>query len=332
MNRARKWTSLILGVVFLQIFLFLGYQMIKDPSGSTSNAEEMLNKFCPMLKGANFEDGVEELNEEIFEQLVEKWQKKVENSCCKVANEIFHRPMCWELAKQLNITTIDPVNYFPCLTYEPTLEVSELLSKFLHNTNETAIKIASSQTTMEKEEPVIAYFIMGYDRPLEQLIRLIDSVWHESNIYLIHIDVKMEKNKFELQKHLKKNPTKYSNVFVMYKSFDIDWGATGIALATLEGMFQLLDLNKAWNYFINLSDSDYPICSQPLLAKKLKPFLATNTNFDIGWMEDLPLRGFKNTLFSVVTETLLFVMYLTTEHVITFLFVFLKPVCLIVQQ
>ncbi len=58
-----------------------------------------------------------------------------------------------------------------------------------------------------------------------------------------------------------------------------------MVFATLEGIFLLLDLSENWDFVINLSASDYPLCSDAELSLRLENNV--ENNFDIG---KIPIR------------------------------------------
>lgn len=60
--------------------------------------------------------------------------------------------------------------------------------------------------------------------------------------------------------------------------------------ATLEGIFALLDINTKWDFVINLSSKDYPLCSDADLSSYLST--RKGKNFDIAQLPDYETEKF----------------------------------------
>lgn len=54
--------------------------------------------------------------------------------------------------------------------------------------------------------------------------------------------------------------------------------------ATLEGIFALLDVKSKWEFVINLSSKDYPLCNDEQLSSYLET--RKGRNFDIAQLPD----------------------------------------------
>jgi Core-2/I-Branching enzyme len=66
---------------------------------------------------------------------------------------------------------------------------------------------------------------------------------------------------------------------VLHQSFDVIWGGIEMVYATLESIFALLDISDKWEFVINLSSTDYPLCTD----EELSTYLGTRkgSNFDV---------------------------------------------------
>lgn len=67
---------------------------------------------------------------------------------------------------------------------------------------------------------------------------------------------------------LQSNP-KLTNVFVMPSS-SVTYAGVSMLVNTLDGMHALLLSNPSWDYFINLSGSDYPLTSKTAIRRLLR--------------------------------------------------------------
>lgn len=113
----------------------------------------------------------------------------------------------------------------------------------------------------------IAYLILVHRFP-NQFKRMFTAIYDSANYYLINIDKKSSNEIFnEIESFL----SVYPNVSII-KSENITWGGYSMVQAELDGIKFLLDIEKDWDYFINLSGQDYPLRSQKVIRK----FLSNN--------------------------------------------------------
>lgn len=95
--------------------------------------------------------------------------------------------------------------------------------------------------------------------------RLLQAAYHPRNYYLLHLDLEAsDSERLELAKYVKSENVlrEFRNVMVVGKANLItDKGPTMIA-STLQAIAILLKRAKDWDWFINLSASDYPLVSQ----------------------------------------------------------------------
>ncbi|MCX8532726.1 beta-1,6-N-acetylglucosaminyltransferase [Chryseobacterium luquanense] len=113
----------------------------------------------------------------------------------------------------------------------------------------------------------IAYLILVHRLP-NQFKKLFKAIYDSSNFYLIHIDKKASQQIGEDVKNFLKD---YLNVHIL-DSENVIWGGYSMVQAELDGMKYLLEMNKKWDYFINLSGQDFPLKSQEII----KNFLSKN--------------------------------------------------------
>lgn len=112
----------------------------------------------------------------------------------------------------------------------------------------------------ESSQANIAFFFQITETSLPFLPRLIDRLWHERNVLLIHVDAKCSDdalNKFKLRYQ---GLEKYSNIHYLNRE-SITYAGGSMLLNTLSAMEYLMNIEQPWDYFINLSGTDYPTVS-----------------------------------------------------------------------
>jgi len=117
-----------------------------------------------------------------------------------------------------------------------------------------------------REEANIAYFIQASDSSIPMISRLMDRLHHPKNLYAIHCDKKIPAYRVvKLMADIKEDP-RYSNVYFMERESVTYRGVTMI-LNNIAAINMLLDKGD-WDYFINISASDYPLVA-PDVPRKL---------------------------------------------------------------
>lgn len=113
--------------------------------------------------------------------------------------------------------------------------------------------------------PRFAYLISGTKGDGGSMRRLLQAAYHPRNYYLLHLDLEAsDSERLELAKYVKSESVfrEFRNVMVVGKANLItDKGPTMIA-STLQAIAILLKRAKDWDWFINLSASDYPLLPQ----------------------------------------------------------------------
>ncbi|WP_066440822.1 beta-1,6-N-acetylglucosaminyltransferase [Chryseobacterium sp. CCH4-E10] len=110
----------------------------------------------------------------------------------------------------------------------------------------------------------IAYFIMIHHKP-DVFRAMFEKIYTRDQFYLIHID---RKAKEEVTEEIQLYLMQYANVFIL-ESMNIVPGGFSMIQAELNAMEYLLNVNKDWDYFINLSGEDYPLKSQNIIRQFL---------------------------------------------------------------
>ncbi len=114
---------------------------------------------------------------------------------------------------------------------------------------------------------MIAYFILVHRYP-QQFKRLFKAIYNENNFYLVHVDKRSDKN---LLRVIELFLSKYQNTHLM-KSQSVVWGGYSMVDVELNAMKLLLNLDKKWDTYINLSGQDFPL--KPL--REIESFLKKN--------------------------------------------------------
>ncbi|CAL8274866.1 unnamed protein product [Lota lota] len=106
------------------------------------------------------------------------------------------------------------------------------------------------------EHPVrVAYVLMVHGRAVRQLKRLIKAIYHRDHYYYIHVD----KRSGYMHREVLQMAQQYSNVRATPWRMVTIWGGASLLKAYLHSMQDLLSmLDWEWDFFINLSATDFP--------------------------------------------------------------------------
>ncbi|KAM8947297.1 xylosyltransferase 2 isoform 2-T2 [Pelodytes ibericus] len=124
------------------------------------------------------------------------------------------------------------------------------------------------------EKPLrVAYMLVVHGRAVRQLKRLIKAIYHEDHYYYIHVD----QRSIYLHSEVTKLAQQYMNVRVTPWRMVTIWGGASLLTMYLRSMHDLLDMpDWPWDYFINLSATDYPTRSNKELVLFLSKFKDKN--------------------------------------------------------
>lgn len=113
--------------------------------------------------------------------------------------------------------------------------------------------------------PRFAYLISGSKGDLEKLWRTLLALYHPLNHYVVHLDLESPlEERLELASRIEKQHVfhEVGNVFVVTKANMVTYRGPTMVANTLHACAILLKRTKDWDWFINLSASDYPLVSQ----------------------------------------------------------------------
>lgn len=102
----------------------------------------------------------------------------------------------------------------------------------------------------------VGFFILVSYMHLVQLVkRLVHDLWHETHIFLLHVDSKAPPALLSDLRGWTDNTPKLNNVHI-FTQVDVKRSGASLLAAELSGLGRLLHLSQRWEYFLVLSDSD----------------------------------------------------------------------------
>lgn len=137
--------------------------------------------------------------------------------------------------------------------------------------NQTKVAFSESKVSQAPPPPAIpavprfAYLISGSKGDLEKLWRTLYSLYHPLNHYVVHLDLESPaEERLELASRVEKQPlfAKVGNVVMITKANMVTYRGPTMVANTLHACAILLKRTKDWDWFINLSASDYPLVTQ----------------------------------------------------------------------
>lgn len=140
--------------------------------------------------------------------------------------------------------------------------------------------------------PKLAYLISGSSGDGESIKRTLKALYHPLNQYVVHLDLEAPADeRLELVNFVKREPlfVEVGNVRVVVRSNLVTYRGPTMVSNTLHAAAILLKEGGEWDWFINLSASDYPLVTQDDLLHTFST-VPRELNFiehtsDIGWKE-----------------------------------------------
>ncbi|KAI9125661.1 hypothetical protein K1719_003079 [Acacia pycnantha] len=154
---------------------------------------------------------------------------------------------------------------------------------------ESKLRVSSRQ---DSSVPRIAYLISGSMGDGESLKRTLKALYHPRNQYAVHLELEAStEERLELANYVKNEPlfAQLGNVRVIVKANLVTYRGPTMVTNTLHAASILLKEGGDWDWFINLSASDYPLVTQDDLLHTMST-IPRHFNFiehtsDIGWKE-----------------------------------------------
>lgn len=113
--------------------------------------------------------------------------------------------------------------------------------------------------------PRLAYLLSGTKGDVQRLRRLLQALYHPRNYYVLHMDLEAsDAERLELSKYVKSEDVvrRFRNVMVVGKANLVTYKGPTMIASTLHAVSILLKRANDWDWFINLSSSDYPLMPQ----------------------------------------------------------------------
>ncbi|KAL5547879.1 hypothetical protein UlMin_003110 [Ulmus minor] len=140
--------------------------------------------------------------------------------------------------------------------------------------------------------PRLAYLISGSIGDGDSLKRTLKALYHPRNQYVVHLDLEASaEERLELANFVRNEPlfAKLGNVRMIVKANLVTYRGPTMVTNTLHAAAILLKEGGDWDWFINLSASDYPLVTQDDLLHTFSD-IPRSLNFiehtsDIGWKE-----------------------------------------------
>ncbi|PRQ53703.1 putative glucuronosyltransferase [Rosa chinensis] len=140
--------------------------------------------------------------------------------------------------------------------------------------------------------PRFAYFVSGSNGDGKMLKRTLQALYHPHNQYVVHLDLESPpEERLDLQNYVSAHPVfvKFGNVRMITKANLVTYRGPTMVANTLHAAAILLKEGGDWDWFINLSASDYPLVTQDDLLHTFS-YLPRDLNFidhtsNIGWKE-----------------------------------------------
>jgi hypothetical protein len=127
------------------------------------------------------------------------------------------------------------------------------------------MSLNSTLDSTSSEVPRLAYLISGTKGDSLRMMRTLQAVYHPRNQYVLHLDLEAPpKERLELAMSVKSDQTfrEVENVRVMSQSNLVTYKGPTMIACTLQAVAILLKESLDWDWFINLSASDYPLVTQ----------------------------------------------------------------------
>ncbi|KAI3525166.1 hypothetical protein L1887_03839 [Cichorium endivia] len=174
-------------------------------------------------------------------------------------------------------------------------ETNSFFSSFNISSVKTAMNFAkeNNQSTPPPPPslPRFAYLVSGSKGDLNKLWRTLQALYHPWNYYVLHLDLESPpQERMELVSRVENDPVfaAVGNVYVILKANMVTYTGPTMVSNTLHACAILLKRNKDWDWFINLSASDYPLVTQDDLI-----FAFRDLNRDLNFIEHTSNLGWK---------------------------------------
>jgi hypothetical protein len=131
-----------------------------------------------------------------------------------------------------------------------------------------------------------AYLISASTGDASRAARLLAALYHPANTYLVHLDREAPAEEHRRLAELVSGPgpgrggvyARAGNVWIVGRPNLVTYRGPTMLTTTLHAVAVLLRLRRRWDWFINLSASDYPLVTQDGNTYLLLLMLADSTD------------------------------------------------------
>uniref|UniRef100_A0A7N0RC14 Uncharacterized protein n=1 Tax=Kalanchoe fedtschenkoi TaxID=63787 RepID=A0A7N0RC14_KALFE len=149
----------------------------------------------------------------------------------------------------------------------------------------------SVETNASSSPPRLAYLISGTKGDSHRMMRTLQAVYHPRNHYILHLDLEAPpRERLDLTMSVKGDSTfrQVKNVRVMAQSNLVTYKGPTMFATTLQAIALLFKDTSHWDWFINLSASDYPLVTQDDLLH-----IFSNLSRNLNFIEHATIHGWK---------------------------------------
>ncbi|WJX43780.1 hypothetical protein P8452_30837 [Trifolium repens] len=149
----------------------------------------------------------------------------------------------------------------------------------------------NTSVVVQMKAPKFAYLISGTKGDSHRMMRTLEAVYHPRNQYVLHLDLEAPpRERLELANAVKADPVfrEVENVRVMSQSNLVTYKGPTMIACTLQAIAILLKESSEWDWFINLSASDYPLVTQDDMLH-----VFSNLSRDLNFIEHTRITGWK---------------------------------------
>ncbi|XP_065873706.1 beta-glucuronosyltransferase GlcAT14A [Euphorbia lathyris] len=156
---------------------------------------------------------------------------------------------------------------------------------------ESDLNLSNSSENPKLEAPRLAYLISGTKGDSRRMMRTLQAIYHPRNQYILHLDLEAPaRERLELGVSVKNDVTfvEVGNVRVMAQSNLVTYKGPTMIACTLQAIAIMLRESLEWDWFINLSASDYPLVTQDDLLH-----VFSNLSRNLNFIEHMHITGWK---------------------------------------
>jgi hypothetical protein len=155
--------------------------------------------------------------------------------------------------------------------------------------NDNPDDAALNSDASDAEPPRIAYLLEGTKGDSLRMRRTLQAIYHPRNQYILHLDLEAPpRERIDLAMYVKGDPmfSQVGNVRVIAKGNLVTYKGPTMVACTLHSVAILLNEGLEWDWFINLSASDYPLMTQDgqCVLELFSSFIYVRETFLFTWV------------------------------------------------